>query len=165
MSRKRAIIKLTNQVKTLWKMLLCLSLQFGALWLDLRASNTFEWSKRWCNLLAFLLRVSWWHPHKAQFGTDLSISAIRCDGKGVTKRIRTHFSTDCLTLSTYENNFQVYSCAHGELLILLSFTHREWVLGCCAPTARDKEMKFIRGGCIFQTVPSQDIILLQQQAQ
>lgn len=35
---------------------------------------------------------------------------------------------------------------HGELLILLSFTHREWVLGCCAPTPRDKEMKFIGEG-------------------
>lgn len=64
-----------------------------------------------------------------------------------------------------KNKFSVHSCVHGELLILLSFTHREWVLGCCAPAARDKEMKFIGGGCIFQTVQSQDIILLQQQAQ
>lgn len=62
------------------------------------------------------------------------------------KWIGSYFQTNCLTLSTQENNFQAYSCVHGELLILLSFTHREWVLGCCAPTPRDKEMKFIGEG-------------------
>lgn len=77
-----------------------------------------------------------------------------------------HTSSQIVSLYQHKKNkFQAYSCAHGELLILLSSSHRECILGCCAPTPRDKEMKFTGGGCIFQTVQSQDIILLQQQAQ
>lgn len=103
--------------------------------------------------------------HPAHFGMHRSINATYTDGKRVPKRIRSSFKTNCCTPSTWENNFQAYICAHGGAPNPPLFPPTGSAFWAAAlPTPRDKEMKCIGGGLVFQTVQSQDIILLLQQA-
>lgn len=89
-----------------------------------------------------------------------SISAITADGNGSDR----HDKVKLPDKSSHNINIReaLPGCARGEGLILSPSPNMEWILPAALPLQRDKEMKFIGGGCLFQAVPTQDIVLLQR---